>query len=453
MIKNLALVLIVHLLVLTNLTFTAWPEMLSYPYLLAHGFDYHNAVIPYPIGLLVPLGLLYKIFGFNPSALKIFTWISLLITDVVVFLILKKLAPKGGVLIFLFIYILLSSVLDGNMMWFDNATVLPLALVFYFSIKWLKDLKPTYLFFTGVAVSAAIVIKQTAFVYLIPLGLFYIFVAKLKLKNLFFYFLGSSIFVVPFLIFLMATNSFIDFWSWAIYYPLTIWSNIPGYVRFSLSRSELLISLLLLLPLIGISSTRKKITDKLILLNITLFFCALMAIYPRFSYFHLQPVLLFLVILYFQVTGIIQDKLLFISLIIMTTTTIFTLLAPLSIDRSIRFYSREDQIIAQEIVSRVGQSEEVFLLGLNSLYYVLANRLPPKPWVDNYSWYLEIPGVQEQLIEGLKKDGVRVIFRKVPGKGAGYDLNVYQPQKVVNFIKSEFSLKETVDDIEVWRKN
>lgn len=448
MIKNLALLLLVHLVILSNLTFTAWPEMLSYPYLLMHGFDYSSAVIPYPIGLLAPLGLIYKIFGFQPIVLKIFTWTSLLITDAVVFLLLKKLAHHGPVVIFLLIYILLSSVLDGNMMWFDNATVLPLALAFYFSLGWIKNFSNKYLFLLGLSLAWAAVIKQIALLFLIGFVLFY-FLKRGKLTGLIYLLAGSLVIFAPFLTYLITTSTALDFWLWAIYYPSLYWSKVPGYVRLSLTRSELLVLALLMAPLMAAFFTKRGIWRGQILLTVTFLISAVVAIYPRFSYFHLQPALLFLILLYFQLA---TKRKISTLLTLGVALVVFGLLMPRTVGSSTRFYSPQDPLL-EKIIQEVENGQKVMLLGLNSSYYVLADRLPPKPWVDNFSWYLEIPGVQQRVIEGLERDHVRVIFRKVPQKGAWYELNVYQPSQLIKFIKSKFSLKETIDDIEIWRKN
>lgn len=449
MIKLLLPLLLVHSLILSQLIFTAWPEMLSYPYLLTKGFDFSSAVIPYPIGLLVPLALLYKTFGFLPTVLKIFTWVSLLTTDLIVFLILKKLDQKGPILTFLLIYIILQPILDGNMMWFDNATVLPLALSFYFCLGWMKNFGNKYLFLAGLTLAWAAVIKQIALIFLVGFVLFY-FLKRGKLTGLIYLLAGSLVVFTPFLTYLIATSSARDFWLWSIYYPSVFWSSTPGYVRLSISSSEILVSILLLLPLVAaISRIKGMLTDK-IFLTLVFLISAVVAIYPRFSYFHLQPALLFLILLYFQL-AIKRKK--FSLLTLSVALVVFGLLAQHSIGSSIRFYSPADQLLTEKIIQEVKIGEKIFLLGLNSSYYALADRLPPKPWVDNFSWYFEIPGVQQKVIEGFQKDEVKVIFRKIPKGGDWYELDVYQPQEVVKFIKSKFTLKETFDDVEIWQKN
>lgn len=449
--------LLIHLLILSQLTFTAWPEMLSYPYLLTNGFNYNDAAVPYPIGLIAILAVVYKLFGFTPLVLKIFTWIFILVLDVILFLIFRKLTGEYKlVVIFMMIYITVQSVLDGNLMWFDNATVLPLALVFYFSLIWLKTHIHKYLFFIGITLAVAIMIKQIAIVYAVGFILFYLIIMKGKFKDLKYLVLGSLIIFTPFIFYLTVSNSLLSFLLWNLYYPLIFWSQTPGYVRYGLSWSELLVLIFLLVPFLSISLQIKKIfANKALLLTIIFLISALVAVYPRFSYYHLQPALLFLVVLYLQIASrISKQKKTFIVLSLFIALTIFIFLGSRSLGGPTRFYSSDEQALVEKIKTEVKGEEKVFLLGLNSSQYTLSGKLPPKPWVDNFSWYFEIPGVQKKVINGIKNDNVKVIFRKIPQQGEWYQLEVYQPREVVDFIKKSYKKKETIDGkIELWVRN
>ena len=163
----LPLVLIFHLWILSKFTFTAWPEMLSYPYLFSKGFVlYKDFILPYPPGLILILSSFFKLFGFSPMALKIFTWIYILIIDLLIFLVLKKITHSLKLaLIFLLIFVFLQSSLDGNMLWFDIATVIPLLLAFLFTLIWIEKKLPSYLFLVGVFLSMAVLIKQIDIIY------------------------------------------------------------------------------------------------------------------------------------------------------------------------------------------------------------------------------------------------------------------------------------------------
>ena len=92
----LILIGILHLLTLSQLTFTAWPEMLSYPYLISKEFiPYKDFIMPYPPGLVFILSTVFNIFGFSLIVLKTFTWILILLIDLMIFLILRRISGRN----------------------------------------------------------------------------------------------------------------------------------------------------------------------------------------------------------------------------------------------------------------------------------------------------------------------------------------------------------------------
>jgi hypothetical protein len=117
-------ILLVHLFLLIYLKFTAWPEMTLWPYLIAKGWlPYQDIAIAHTPLMLIPLSLVYGIFGTGIIQLKIFTWILILGTDVLVFAIAKKLWNIKTAFLSLMAYGLWMMFYDGNGLWFDCSTV------------------------------------------------------------------------------------------------------------------------------------------------------------------------------------------------------------------------------------------------------------------------------------------------------------------------------------------
>src|SRR3989344_4476566 len=124
-----------HLLLLLNLKFTTWPEMLAWPYLITKGWlPYKDIAIAHTPLLLVYLTFFYKIFSVGVLQLKVFTWIVIIISDLLVYFVTKSLWNKKIALVALGFYIPLQLFYDGNGMWFDLALV-PLVLAVYYTLK------------------------------------------------------------------------------------------------------------------------------------------------------------------------------------------------------------------------------------------------------------------------------------------------------------------------------
>jgi hypothetical protein len=118
-----------------------------------------------------------------------------------------------------------------------------------------------------------------------------------------------------------------------------------------------------------------------------------------------------------------------------------------------RFWSNHDLQLAQIIKEKTINSEKIYFLGLSSNYYVFVEKLPPKPWMDNFGWCFEYPGMQEEVIAGWneEKPGNIIIVDAQPGNW--YDLGTYQPKEIINWIEQNYIKKEEIEkEIWLWEK-
>ena len=82
----------VHLFLLFNLSFTAWPEMLAWPFFILKGWlPYKDFAMVHTPLLVLDLALFNKIFGVGAAQLKIYSWVLILFTDLTLFYVVKKL--------------------------------------------------------------------------------------------------------------------------------------------------------------------------------------------------------------------------------------------------------------------------------------------------------------------------------------------------------------------------
>lgn len=454
----LVIIILFHLFILGNLTFTAWPEMLSYPYLYSNGFSlYKEIIIPYTPGLIFLQTLIFNFFGYNPLVLKIYAWVLILITDILIYFILSK-VNKNIAPFFLLVFVLLQSFFDGNMVWFDCAFEIPILLASLFLNDYLKKRDSKKLFFISSALAMAIFIKQIAVIFYLGFIAIFIFSklpSKKRLITEILIILGPAAFLLLlFITYLLFTGSLHDFYVWSLYYPLKYWSSFPGYVDINITRGRALLILLILIPIsLALLKLRILLKNRRFIFILTFFVASMLAVYPRFSYFHLQPTLAFFVILSSIIFTNFEGKL---RLIFLGTFSVCIFLLLIIVwnenylGNSTRFYSDNDKKISLLISEKVNSNEKVFFLGLPSSYYVFSNRTPPKPWADNFGWYLEIPGVQEEIIEGFKKEHLKWVFWKRPQEGPWFELGSYQPQKILKYLRENFQKIDNIDNIEIW---
>lgn len=433
----------IHLFLLIHLSFTPWPEMLSYPYLFSHGYTlYKDFIVPYPPFLVLLLSFVYKVFGYKVVVLKTFTWLLILLSDVSVFLTVKKTvdSERWAVIGVLF-FVIIQPFLQGNMLWVDTFLVLPVLLGIYFLLK-------SRLFLCGLFFAMAVFSKQTAVVYLLIAGGFTLYKYK-KLEKVWLLFLPSFIFAVLFLLYLLLTKSLTNFFDWNLFFPAAYWSKYPGYVKFTLGNIDRLI-LAGLLAAAAVAFKRSKLIFWMSL-------GSLLAVYPRFSYYHLAVgislfAVCFSILLkhYYKVKPVIFAILVFLFVFFWYRGR-----SVLAWDwgKQDRFYDIADAQVVEDIDSNFGLNANVYLANIHSGVYVYAQALPPKPWYDNYGWYWEVPGKQKDVIKLWEQNPPEAIYWKDELAGNQYLPGVYRPKEIYSWVNSNYTKeKEVVNGIWRWRK-
>lgn len=418
------IVLLFHIYLLLYTGFTAWPEIFSYPYLFDKGFLlYKDIAHVYQPLLTLALFVLFKLLGYKLLVLKVFTWAIILLNDLLIYKILKSyILNHKSALAAVFIYALIQVFFEGNMLWFDLAAT-PLILLLL-----IASLNTNYLLM-GIFLALCVLIKQQTVLLTIPVLFILVKNRGSWLKVL----LGGLIPTLPVLVWIYTTGAFKDYIFWALTFP-TQW--LPKFASYPAlpTINQWLVIVLLSIPLLKSNWTFR------------LFFLALLtAAFPRFSYFHLQPAL----VIYAVILGhLLVHRYLRIWLLILSVGTAALLIKPQYIQD--RFW---DVAQAKELQKLVKPNEKVFLLGPHSLLYVLANRIPPKPWIDNYVWHFEIDGMQKLQIEAWEKDPPIYILRTKPMPGAWDALGVYQPQEIIKYMEMNYNNTGLIsNNVEVWQR-
>jgi hypothetical protein len=121
--------------------------------------------------------------------------------------------------------------------------------------------------------------------------------------------------------------------------------------------------------------------------------------------------------------------------------------------REARFYGVKDIEFAK-LIAEKSKTKRVYILGSHSGLYAIGGFLPPKPWVDNFGWYLEISDTQGKILEGWDKDAPEIVIWEAPkSRGNWFDLGVYQPKKITKWIEDNYiSEVEIVPGYILWRK-
>lgn len=434
------IVLVVHLLLLMNLKFTAWPEMTLWPYLMTKGWlPYADIAIAHNPLMIIDLSIFYKLFGTGILQLKIFTWIIIGILDLLVFWVSNKLWNKKVAIIALFSFVLLQLFYEGNGLWFDLYMGIFAFISFYFarSKKW---------FWTGIFWALAFVSKQTAVWFLIPILLELVQSTEYKVQKFAKFAFSIALVLFCFTLLLFIFNLLPSYYNWAINFGIFILPKAAGQIQLP-DIKILVVSIfpfLIFIPLIW--KTKGKY------LNLLFWSIAgALGAYPRFEYFHFQPALPFIAIaiglMFLEIKNSRIILKLFLASYCLATLVLLSKFIIRNYHREVRFNETSVQKITKYVINNTEPNDKIFVLNWWDSIYALADRQPAvTPWVPQLSWYMELPGIQENMVENLISSKPKlIIFNPYTESG----LSAYIPKKAFGYITSNYKLKEKLEGVEI----
>jgi hypothetical protein len=434
-------ILLTHLLLLIFLKLTAWPEMSLWPYLMTKGWlPYRDIAIAHTPLMLFNLAIFLKIFGTGILQLKIFTWLLILSLDGIIFVIVRKLWNIKTAFLSVMAYGLWMLFYDGNGLWFDLYMGFMAFLSFYFAKKknW---------FWTGIFWALAFISKQTAVWFLIPIGLEMASGKWLMIKrSAGKFFLGVLPVATIFTIGMLVMGILPNFWNWSVKFGVFTLPGAVGQIQSPGLRNFVVAAfpLLVFVPLFLKFKTR----------NLDLLFWAAagtLGSYPRFEFFHFQPAVPFLAIAtgLFLIDSKIYKKFtkVFAVLYIIGVVYLSTGYFIRNVGEGTRFYEADVESVVLYIKYNTDPGDRIFVVNWWDNLYALTDTLPSTiPWVPQLSWYLERPGIQEKMVEGLKENPPELI---IFNPYTDFGLSAYVPEKVYNYITENYKIFQKVDGVEI----
>lgn len=445
----LTIILGFHLLLLTQLKFTAWPEMLLWPYMMTQGFlPYKDIAIAHTPHLVTYLAIFFKIFGVGVVQLKIYTWLLIIVTDLIVYWVSNKLWNRKIATISTFSFVILQIFFDGNGLWFDSLLT-PFSVLLFYLVS-----KKNYLWI-GIVWAVMFLTKQTAVWFLIPIGLTLIQNLKFnkiphinwqELKKFTF---GALIVMVSFTLILWMFGILPYFYQWAINFGIFVLPRAQGQIQLP-DLKNLIVAGFPFAVFVPFLLNKKNRNINLLMWAIA----GVMGTYPRFEYFHFQPAIPFLaMVAAIVVTGVKQNKLIktFLIFYMLGSVYLFANYFMRNWREGTRFLETDVTDIVFYVKNNTHGNEKIFVLNWWDNIYPLTGTLPATdPWVPQLSWYQDIPGVQDREVENLRTVKPKLIlFKEYEQVG----LAAYKPQKVYDYIIANYKLKEQIDGIEIMIPN
>ncbi len=436
----LTLLVAIHFVFLLNLKFTAWPEMLLWPYLWLRGLlPYHDFAVVHTPVLIAKLVVFYKLFGVGVLQLRIFTWCLIVITDLLLYWIAGKLWNKKAAVLSVAIYVFLQLFYDGNGLWFD-LMLAPLALITFYLLK-----KKNY-FWTGVFWALMFFTKQTAIWFVIPIVFEISQNAKNKTQSSLGLIFGSSAMFIIFLSVLLIFRVLPAFYDWAINFGLFVLPSAQGQIQLP-DLKNLVAALAPFAVFAPLIANKKNKSLNLMLWSVS----GVAGAYPRFEFFHFQPGLPFLAI----AAGIIFSNRgnknflakLFMAIYVTGFSILFSGFFIRNYGEGVRFYENDVRDLVSYIKDNTKPGDKIFVMNWWDNIYALTDTLPATdPWVPQLAWYQEIPAIQNEEVSDLANSKPMLILLQ---NYSSVGLSAYKPQKVYDYVIANYKLKETIDGIKI----
>lgn len=464
MIKKLLPIICLLVLFILFTQHTAWIEVLVYPYFANNGYVFYKDLIDvhWPTFIWF-MQIVTSLFGYSPKISFFLTLLLGVINLILVWVISEKLWKHKYIsLLASLFYAMWFTYFEGNGLWYDLFQSPFILAGFYFTYKYMfKKGKNVDLLVSGILFALAFFIKQSA-VWIILMILLWILLMntrhlKTALQKIF-------IFLSPFLVFLLIILpvaylqgylSDIYFWQFKFTYLIFPFSNGHKEYPTLAQLMKLLIPLAVAIPLL-ISAIKK---DKKAIFGLLILGSSFMVVFPRWSLFHLQAFLPLLAILSFpHLVKLINNKSIFwykyaFAIVVIIWLVVISRQAGRFYNKPIRFFE-PSMYKAAEVLKGQGYTDFYAFNAPEQLYLLTDINPTVKPYVQNFAWQMEVPGVQERVVQGLEQTKIKyILFSPFSGKG-GYNIGDYRPKVLGGYIDQNYHLKEKItDDIWVLERN
>ena len=423
--KVLVLVLGLATAVLLLTRFTAWPEMIAWPYLTLNGsLPYESIAVAHTPLLIFLLTGFYAIFGVGVVQLKIATWLLFFTTVFLLWKVAKEMWSEKVALWAVALYLPLFLIFEGNGLWFDHALA-PIALLLY----WL--LTKRRFFWAGVTFALGVFTKQT-FVWFSLAVVFYFFAKKLKDKSFAIMVFGGLLSTIFVLAVLQLLGLLPSFYFWTVVFGVFYLPTAAGQISFPAMRQ---------LVFAGLPLTAAFFSPELIPWVIA----GSLGVFPRWELFHFQPALPFVALaLAALVAQKSRAKLAYFYFAVILV--FFVRFLVINFNSSVRFYESEVVQVAEHVQEIASPQEKIYVANYWDSVYAYSGTMPAiNPLVPYLSWYLSFPNVEQLMTKQLVGERPAII---VQGKyGAG--LFSYKRTMVVEFIERNYEVVKEFENVEI----
>jgi len=447
----LFLIIGLHVLLLSKIVFFPYPELFIYPYLTKIGLVPYKQILDqhFPGLMFFPINL--ATLGIDtPQEMRFVQFILVALSQIFLYLVSKKLI-KSSKLVLLpnLLYLIWQPYFEGYVFWIESFVAPLLLLVFYFTLKFDAERKKKTAFMIGLVLGLTTLFKQVIIPFILLYAI-YLWLKHKKINYLEMLALGLSIPAFYLIYFIFSKGILADFVYWTATFNFTVFAQM-GRKFFNLS--ELLRALpLFATPFFVLGYLFKRYKKGFVKNHydwLALFFVgSLIFAYARQDYVHLQPALVFAVLIVGRLVSEQSKKIqktLLLGILVISLLYLPSYRGLLG-DR-VLFYSDNEKKVADAVMRYAGKGDSVFAFGTLPHIYQMTETVPSgKLFVFQFHWFMEV--AQQRILDGLKTDLPKVVVMDESASVAGVNLTTYA-SNIKEFVQKYYHTVDSVGNVKV----
>jgi hypothetical protein len=498
---GLAGIILLHLWLLSKITFFPYPEFFVYSYLTKAGLVPYTQIIDqhFPGLVFFPVNLatlgIDTVFEYHIIQLCV-----VFISHILLWLIGRKLFKSNlYALISNLLFLIWQPFFEGYVLWIDSFCALLLLGAFYFLIRKVdvrsekmenevRGWKWDY-FMAGFLLGLSLLLKQVVAPLIVVVGIYLLYKER-SIKKVLEYAIGILIPVGYLLYWVTSLGIWQDFWYWSVTFNTTTFAQM-GRTYPSVGQVMRIgpVFGVAVLSAVGIVIARSETTwqslnvgrllrfarNYRLLLLMLFFFGALFFAYARFDYVHLQPALVFAILIVVNAlsiilahAGISKDKDTYLYRFPIRKSWFFKLKSGMTLvallylvgtmylllpfyrfhwGGDVRFFGGFEKQVSEKVLHYANPGDSTFALGTTPHLYYLTQTLPPgRVFVFQFPWFML--EAEDRILEGIKNDPPKVVVRDKSAEVGEMKLVDYM-KDIDSYIEETYRVIDEVDGTEI----
>lgn len=450
----LLIIAVVHILLLLQIRFFPYPELMIYSYLTDSGMTPYLQIIDqhFPGIMFFPVNL-YSLGIDTVPELRVVHLFLIACNHILIFLILQRITgSKKKALIANLLFLIWQPYYEGYVLWIESFATTLLLISAYFLVK-NKDH-----FYGGLFLGLALLFKQVVAPLIVLILVYILLTSRQQIGR---YLAGLSVSVLAIVLFVVYYDNWQSFYYWTFVFNITTFAQMG---RKFVTMNELIRTLpifgsafiAITLQLVGKKkqnkpqkSTIKYLQNDQIVIFIY-FVGSLFFAYARFDFVHLQPALVFAILIlgwFFSSSSKAVFRL--ATFLFVLTSAIYLLPSFYRSNQTseVAFFGRFEDKLKDKVQKYTIKGDKIFAMATTPHLYYLSDRMPPGGiFVFQFPWFMK--EAEDDILNGILAEPPKLVVRDPKATVQGFNLISFMPN-INTYINEHYTQVDNIQGTQI----